>query len=249
MRTKCIAGNWKMNMTKAGAVSLARELVKQLNEKSCKFVIAPPFVYLDAVAAVLKGSNIMLAAQNMAAAENGAYTGEISASMLVDLGVRVVILGHSERRSLFGETDEGVNEKVKQALSHQLDVIICVGEQLDEREAGKADVVCERQLRGALDGVTAEQMEHVSIAYEPVWAIGTGKTATPEDAQAVHLFLRAVIAHKFGIAVAENTVIQYGGSMKSSNAAALLAQPDIDGGLIGGASLQADTFVPICSFC
>lgn len=246
MRTRYIAGNWKMNMDKAGSVALASQLVAQLKGKPGKFMIAPPFVYLDAIAPILKGSNILLGAQNMAATENGAFTGEVSASMLSDIGVQTVILGHSERRHILGETNDVINEKVKLALVHNLDVVLCVGELLEERDAGNAEIVCEKQLRDALKGIEAGQIPHVTIAYEPVWAIGTGKTATPEDAEAVHVFLRAVIAHKYGRPVAEEMIIQYGGSMKAANAAALLAQPDIDGGLIGGASLKAETFMPVC---
>ncbi len=246
MRTRYIAGNWKMNMDKEGAVSLAKELVTQLKGKPGKFMIAPPFVYLDAVGQVIKGSNILLGAQNMAATENGAFTGEVSAEMLADVGVQTVILGHSERRHILGETNAVINEKVKIALAHNLDVVLCVGELLEEREAGNAEIVCEKQLRDALKGVEQNQISHVSIAYEPVWAIGTGKTATPEDAEAVHVFLRAVIAHKYGRPAADEMLIQYGGSMKAANAAALLAQPDVDGGLVGGAALKAETFVPIC---
>jgi triosephosphate isomerase (TIM) len=246
MRTHYIAGNWKMNMDKAGAVKLAQDLVKELKGKKNTYMIAPPFVYLDAVAQVVKGSNVILGAQNMAATENGAHTGEVSADMLKDIGVETVILGHSERRHELGESDDLINKKVRRALSKGLDVVLCIGELLSEREAGNAENVCGFQLTAGLFGVTAEQMAHVTIAYEPVWAIGTGRTATPADAEEIHAFCRKQIEVLYNKKVAENVIIQYGGSMKAANAAELLSQPDIDGGLIGGASLKADTFVPIC---
>ena len=232
-RTHYIAGNWKMNTSKAEAVALAKDLVEQLKGKTNKYMIGVPFVYLDAVAQVVKGSNIILAAQDCAATDNGAHTGEVSTTMLKDIGCQCVILGHSERRHEIGESDE-------------LEVDLCIGELLAEREAGEAEQVCAFQLSAGLAGVTAEQMKRVTIAYEPVWAIGTGKTATPEDAQAIHKFIRGYIAKLYDQKVADEVIIQYGGSMKASNAPELLAQPDIDGGLIGGASLKAETFVPIC---
>jgi len=235
-----------MNMDKAGAVKLAQDLVKELKGKKNTYMIAPPFVYLDAVAQVVKGSNVILGAQNMAATENGAHTGEVSADMLKDIGVETVILGHSERRHELGESDDLINKKVRRALSKGLDVVLCIGELLSEREAGNAENVCGFQLTAGLFGVTAEQMAHVTIAYEPVWAIGTGRTATPADAEEIHAFCRKQIEVLYNKKVAENVIIQYGGSMKAANAAELLSQPDIDGGLIGGASLKADTFVPIC---
>jgi triosephosphate isomerase len=194
----------------------------------------------------VKGSNILLGAQDMAATANGAHTGEVSAEMLKDVGVQVVILGHSERRHEIGESDELINKKVRRALEQGLDVDLCIGELLADREAGNAEKVCAFQLDADLSGVTAEQMAHVTIAYEPVWAIGTGKTATPQDAEAIHKFVRSHIEKLYSKKVAENVIIQYGGSMKAANAKELLAEPDIDGGLIGGASLKADTFIPIC---
>ena len=230
-RTHYIAGNWKMNTSKAEAVALAKDLVEQLKGKTNKYMIGVPFVYLDAVAQVVKGSNIILAAQDCAATANGAHTGEVSTEMLKDIGVQCVILGHSERRH---------------ALNEGLEVDLCIGELLAEREAGEAEQVCAFQLSADLAGVTEEQMKRVTIAYEPVWAIGTGKTATPEDAEAIHKFIRGYIAKLYNQKVADEIIIQYGGSMKASNAPELLAQPDIDGGLIGGASLKAETFVPIC---
>ncbi len=246
MRTHYIAGNWKMNTDKATAVALAGDLVKELKGKNNKYMIAPPFVYLDAVAQVVKGSNVILGAQNMAATDNGAHTGEVSAVMLKDIGVQTVILGHSERRHEIGESDELINTKVLKALANGLDVVLCIGELLEEREAGKAEKVCGDQLEKDLAGVTAAQLSSITIAYEPVWAIGTGKTATPADAEVIHKFCRNKIAELYDQKSADEMIIQYGGSMKPANAADLLAQPDIDGGLIGGAALKAETFVPIC---
>lgn len=247
MRTTYVAGNWKMNMDKQSAVALVEQLVKDLKGCKNKVMVAPPFVYLDAVAQVVKGSNVILGAQNMAATDNGAHTGEVSASMLKDLGVQTVILGHSERRYEFGECDELINMKVLRALAAGLDVIICIGELLAQREVGRAEKVCERQLNSALMGVPKEQLERVTIAYEPVWAIGTGKTATPDDAQQIHSYARKVIAKMYDQDAADKIIIQYGGSMNVKNYKELLAQPDVDGGLIGGASLKAETFVPICN--
>ena len=247
MRTTYVAGNWKMNMDKQSAVALVEQLVRDLKGCKNKVMVAPPFVYLDAVAQVVKGSNIILGAQNMAATDNGAHTGEVSASMLKDLGVQTVILGHSERRYEFGECDELINMKVLRALATGLDVIICIGELLAQREVGRAEKVCERQLNSALMGVPKEQLERVTIAYEPVWAIGTGKTATPDDAQQIHSYARKVIAKMYDQDAADKIIIQYGGSMNVKNYKELLAQPDVDGGLIGGASLKAETFVPICN--
>ena len=245
-RTHYIAGNWKMNLDKAGSVKLAQDLVAALKGKSNKYMVGVPFVYLDAVAQVLKGSNILLGSQDMAATGNGAHTGEVSAEMLKDIGVQVVILGHSERRHEIGESDELINKKVRRALDQGLEVVLCIGELLEDREAGNAEQVCAFQLSADLAGVSEEQMKKVTIAYEPVWAIGTGKTATPDDAEAIHKFVRGYIAKLYNQKVADETIIQYGGSMKASNAKELLAQPDIDGGLIGGASLKAETFEPIC---
>ncbi|MBQ6057972.1 MAG: triose-phosphate isomerase [Treponema sp.] len=247
MRTTYVAGNWKMNMDKQSAVALVEQLVRDLKGCKNKVMVAPPFVYLDAVAQVVKGSNVILGAQNMAATDNGAHTGEVSASMLKDLGVQTVILGHSERRYEFGECDELINMKVLRALAAGLDVIICIGELLAQREVGRAEKVCERQLNSALMGVPKEQLERVTIAYEPVWAIGTGKTATPDDAQQIHSYARKVIAKMYDQDAADKIIIQYGGSMNVKNYKELLAQPDVDGGLIGGASLKAETFVPICN--
>ncbi|HNY22663.1 MAG TPA: triose-phosphate isomerase [Treponemataceae bacterium] len=245
MRKYFIAGNWKMHKTTSEAVALATELVKELKGGPNKYMIAPSFTSLDAVSKVIKGTNILLGAQNMSTDEQGAHTGEVSVLQLKDLGVQVVILGHSERRHTYKEDDAMINKKVKLALSHGLEVILCVGELLEEREAGKAEKVCEEQTKLGLAGVSAADLKKVTIAYEPVWAIGTGKTATPEDADAIHAFIRKVIADLYGKAAADEMIIQYGGSMKAENAQALLAKENIDGGLIGGAALKADLFKPI----
>lgn len=247
MRSTYIAGNWKMNMDKQSSINLVKELVSSLSDCKNKVMIAPPFVYLDAISSLVKGTNILLGAQNCAATDNGAHTGEISVNMLKDLGVQVVILGHSERRYEFGECDELINMKVLRALASGLDVIICIGELLAQREVGRAEKVCERQLNSALLGVSKEQLSHVTIAYEPVWAIGTGKTATPNDAQQIHSYARKVIAKMYDKEASENIIIQYGGSMNVKNYKDLLAQEDVDGGLIGGAALKAETFIPICN--
>lgn len=247
MRQTYVAGNWKMNMDRESAVALVRELVDQLKDCKNKIMVAPPFVYLDAVRQIIKGTNIILGAQNCAATENGAHTGEVSVDMLKDIGVQTVILGHSERRYEFGESDDLINKKVVRALSSGLDVVLCIGELLAQREVGRAEKVCERQLNSALLGVTKEQLAHVTIAYEPVWAIGTGKTATPADAQQIHSYARRVIEKMYDKESADNIIIQYGGSMNVKNYKDLLAEEDVDGGLIGGASLKAETFIPICN--
>lgn len=246
MRQRYIAGNWKMNTTKAEAVALAADLVEGLAGKPDRYMVGVPFVYLDAVAAVTRGTNIVLGAQDLAATKNGAHTGEVSAEMLKDIGVQSVIIGHSERRHEIGESDELINKKVRRALAAGLEVVLCIGELLSEREAGEAEQVCAFQLSAGLSGVSDAQMKSITIAYEPVWAIGTGKTATPEDAEAIHAFCRGHLAKLYSASIADATIIQYGGSMKPDNAAALLAKPNIDGGLIGGASLKADSFLQIC---
>lgn len=248
-RKTYIAGNWKMNKTKTEAVELAKGLVEALKDGKNKYMIAPSFTNLDAVGQIIKGSNILLGAQNMSTEESGAHTGEVSVLMLKDLGVQTVILGHSERRHIYKEDDAMINKKVKLALQHGLEVVLCIGELLEEREAGKAEAVCEQQTRDGLAGVSIDELKNVTIAYEPVWAIGTGKTATPEDAQAIHAFTRKIIADMYGQAAADEIIIQYGGSMNAGNAQALLAQADIDGGLIGGASLAVEKFEPICKAC
>jgi triosephosphate isomerase len=245
MRHKIIAGNWKMNKTNPAAVELAGELLGHEGDGvGRRVVICPPFTALGDVAAVLRGSRIYLGAQNMYAARSGAFTGEVAPAMLLTIGVTYVILGHSERREYFAETDRMVNDKVRLALKSGLIPIVCVGEKLEERENGRTEEVVGRQIKGSLDGLSAEDIKRTVIAYEPVWAIGTGQTASPEMAQEVHLFIRNRLKEKYG-ETAEAVTILYGGSMKASNAADLLSQPDIDGGLVGGASLRADEFVKI----
>ena len=248
MRNYYIAGNWKMHKTRAEAAALAQALVAQLKDGKHKYLVAPSFTALETVAAIVKGSNILLGAQNMAAEEQGAHTGEVSVLQLKDLGVHTVILGHSERRHTYKEDDGLINKKVQLALQHGLEVILCVGELLYEREAGKAEAVCETQTVQGLAGVAAADFSRVTIAYEPVWAIGTGRTATPEDADAIHAYIRQVIARLYGADAAQQILIQYGGSVKPDNAAQLMAKENIDGALVGGAALKADTFVPIATF-
>jgi triosephosphate isomerase len=248
MRDYYIAGNWKMHMTRAEAAALAKDLVTQLKDGKHRYLAAPSFTLIETVAPILKGSNIRLGAQNVAAEEQGAHTGEVSVLQLKDLGVQTVILGHSERRHDYTEDDALINKKVLLALKHGFEVILCVGELLEEREAGKAEAVCESQTVKGLAGVAAADLNRVVIAYEPVWAIGTGKTATPEDADAIHGLIRGVIGKLYGPEAAEKMIIQYGGSVKPENAAQLMAREHIDGALVGGASLKAETFAPIAKF-
>ena|GEM_PF-2865 len=243
-----IAGNWKMHKTRAESADLAKALVKALKNGSHKYLAAPSFTNLETVGAILSGTNILLGAQNCAPEEQGAHTGEVSVLQLKDLGVQVIILGHSERRHIYNEDDALINKKVKLALSHGFEVILCVGETLQEREAKKAEAVCKRQTEKGLAGVSASDLAKVTIAYEPVWAIGTGKTATPEDAEAIHKFIRGIIEKLYGAQAAKQIIIQYGGSVKPENAAQLMAMDDIDGALVGGASLKAETFAPIAKF-
>ncbi|GAB6179485.1 triose-phosphate isomerase [Desulfotomaculum defluvii] len=249
MRQTIIAGNWKMHKTIAEAVSFVEELKQRNLGTEVEVVVCPTFTALASVAEVLKGSNIALGAQNMHWETQGAFTGEISPAMLKELGVKYVILGHSERRQFFGETDQGVNRKVKAALEFGLVPIVCVGETLEQREAGTTEAIVSQQTQGALEGLSAEQVAGLVIAYEPVWAIGTGRTASDEDAQQVNQTIRKVIAQMFGGAVAEAIRIQYGGSVKPSNARGLMSQPDIDGGLVGGASLKVEDFAGIIENC
>lgn len=245
-RKKLIAGNWKMNKTSADAVSLARELVASVGSApEVEVVICPPFTALEAVAKAIDGSLIKLGAQNMHFEASGAFTGEVSAPMLRAIFATHVILGHSERRALFGETDELVNKKVLAALKNQLKPILCVGETLAEREGGSTLKVVQTQTERGLEGVSKEQAATLVVAYEPVWAIGTGKVATTEQAQEVHAFIRGLLTKHYGEAVSQKVRILYGGSMKPANAPELLAQKDIDGGLIGGASLEARSFTEL----
>lgn len=246
IRKKLIAGNWKMNKTASDGAALTSELVATIGrETSVDVVLCPPFTALESVGRALDGQSLKLGAQNMHSEKNGAFTGEISAEMLRGLFCSYVILGHSERRTLFGETDASVNKKTLAALANQLKPILCVGETLAEREGGSTLAVVQKQLEGGLVGVTAEQITTVVIAYEPVWAIGTGKVATTEQAQEVHAYIRDLLTKLYGAALAQKVRILYGGSMKPANAPELLAQKDIDGGLIGGASLEAKSFVEL----
>jgi len=246
MRKKIVAGNWKMNTTVAEGVALAKELVANMNQvpADVNLVIAPPFVHLTSVGEAIKGSKIALSAQNCANKEKGAYTGEVAANMLAGIGCEYCILGHSERRQYYGETSATLVDKIALALANGLKPIYCVGEMLSEREAGNHFNVVKAQIEEVLFGLTAEQMAQVVIAYEPVWAIGTGVTATSDQAQEIHAFIRKTLAEKFG-ALAEDITILYGGSCKPSNAKELFAQKDIDGGLIGGAALKAADFIAI----
>lgn len=245
MRKRFIAGNWKMNCTAAETESLINSIVAaKTNSDQATVVVCPPFTSLETAARFLKGSQVSLGAQNMSQHEKGAYTGEVSAEMLLTAGVSFCILGHSERRQYYGETDELVNAKATRALEAGLKPIICIGETLEERESGITDKVLAAQLNGSLAGFTPEQLAKTVVAYEPVWAIGTGKTSTPEMAEQAHKFIRDRISGLDKDA-AENMPILYGGSMKPGNASELLAQPNIDGGLIGGAALKAEDFVAI----
>jgi len=247
MRKKIIAANWKMNMTVAETESFLEDFRMEIEDvNDVEVVIAPPFTALAKLSELLGGSQkIRLGAQNFYYEKSGAFTGEISATMLRELFVRYVILGHSERRAIFGETDALINKKVHTALASELKPILCVGETLEEREAGKEKEVLETQLRGGLAGVVAEQFTDLVIAYEPVWAIGTGKTATSAQAQECHAHVREVLAELSDKAVAAKVRIQYGGSVKPANARELLSQPDIDGALVGGASLEPRGFAEI----
>jgi triosephosphate isomerase (TIM) len=248
MRRKLIAGNWKMNSDLASAVALAQAVVKRAGEFGrLDLLVCPPAIYLLPVSEIVRGSKVALGAQNVYHEPNGAFTGEVSTDMLQDLGCEYVILGHSERRHILGETDADVNRKTKAGLAASLTPIVCVGEKLTERESGETAMVVRRQFEGSLADVSAEQIEKVVIAYEPVWAIGTGKVATPEQAEEVHAELRNLLVQRYNAGAAEKVRILYGGSVKPSNAAELLSQPNIDGALIGGASLKADDFLGIAA--
>ena len=247
MRKAIIAGNWKMNKTPAEAAALVNELKPLVADASCDVVVCVPAVDYAAVSEAIKGSNIHLGAQNVHWKESGAYTGELSADMLKAAGVEYVIIGHSERRQYFGETDETVNKRVKAALAAGLKVILCVGEMLDARQAGITDELVAMQVKLDLAGVSADDLKNVIIAYEPVWAIGTGLTATPEQADETCGVIRDTVAKLYGSIAAKEIIIQYGGSMNDKNAADLLAKENIDGGLIGGASLKTDAFTAIVS--
>ena len=244
-RKAIIAGNWKMNMTPTEAGHLIDALVPAVQGANCEVVICVPFTDLCVAVAKCSGTNIHVGAENVHFEKSGAFTGEISADMLTDLGVEYVVIGHSERRQYFAETDETVNKRALAALNGGLKPIICVGESLAQREQGVTEELVRMQVKIALNGVTAEELKNVVIAYEPIWAIGTGRTATAEQAAEVCTAIRAIIRNLYGARVARSVTIQYGGSMNPKNAAELLAQPDVDGGLIGGASLKPDQFVDI----
>jgi triosephosphate isomerase (TIM) len=246
MRKPFIAGNWKMFTTARTARELAAAVVQGVgNEQRVHVAVCPPFPYLGQVGEVLRGSPVALGGQNLYPEKEGAFTGEVSPTMLLDVGCRYTILGHSERRQKLGEDDAFVNRKVHAALTAGLSVILCIGETLEERQANQMPAVCTRHLLGSLANVSAEAMAKVTVAYEPVWAIGTGQHATPEQAQEAHFFIRQLLARTWGDPVGQSTTIQYGGSVKADNAASLLRQPDIDGALVGGASLKADQFLAI----
>ena len=245
MRKKIIAGNWKMNNNTQQTINLIDELVKKLPQTKAEVIIAPSFVNLALAVQATKESPIVVAAQNMHFAEKGAYTGEVSADMLESIGVKTIILGHSERREYFNETDESLAKKVDTALAHQMRIIFCIGEKLAERKANKHFEVVKNQIEKALFHLSASDWANIVLAYEPLWSIGTGETASPEQAQEIHAFIRKTINEKYGNEVADNVTILYGGSCNAKNAASLFANPDVDGGLIGGASLIADDFVSI----
>ncbi len=244
-RAAVIAGNWKMNKTPAEAVTLAEQIKERVNGAECEVVICVPFVDLAGVLAAVKGSNVKVGAQNCHFEASGAFTGEVSAPMLKEMGVEYVIIGHSERRTYFGETDVTVNKRTLAALENGLKVIVCVGEYLEQRQQGVTAELVGMQTRIALGGVAAEQLKNIIIAYEPVWAIGTGLTATPEQADEVCGVIRETVAKLYGSAAAEGMTIQYGGSMNAKNADELLKKVNVDGGLIGGASLKPDDFAVI----
>ena len=247
-RKVIIAGNWKMNKTGAEGKALVEALLKEVapfDPAEVDIVVCPPFTTLAAVRPLLEGTKVKLGAQNVHWEDHGAFTGEVSAAMLKEAGVEYVIIGHSERRQYFGETDETVNKRLQAALKAGLKPIVCIGESLAEREGGKTEEVLRRQVRGGFAGLDAAAMEKTVVAYEPVWAIGTGRTATPAMAEETHAFIRSELAAMFGAECAAAVRIQYGGSMKPANARELLSMPDIDGGLIGGAALKADSFIAI----
>lgn len=249
MRTPLIAGNWKMYKTIGEATALVRDLLAGLGPlPDREAIVCPPFTALAAVAPLVAGSQLGLGAQNLYPEAQGAFTGEVSPVMLADVGCRYVIVGHSERRQYFGESDAFVNRKLRAALAHGLRPIVCVGESKPQRDAGQAEPIVTAQVQAALVEVTPAQMADVVIAYEPIWAIGTGDTATPADAQAMHAAIRATLADLYGADIAATVRIQYGGSVKPDNIDELMAQPDIDGALVGGASLQAASFLRIINY-
>ncbi|WP_019668390.1 triose-phosphate isomerase [Eudoraea adriatica] len=245
MRSKIVAGNWKMNKNLSETKDLLSEILDKLPDTEAEVIVAPTFVNLSEAAHILQTSEIKVAAQNMHYARNGAFTGEISADMLLNINVDTVIIGHSERRAYFGETDELLAKKVKAALENKMRVIFCFGEELDERKAGNHFNVVESQLKNGLFELPAEAWQHIVLAYEPVWAIGTGETASPEQAQEMHAFIRKTITEAYDASIADEVSILYGGSVKPSNAGEIFSKSDVDGGLIGGAALVADDFIAI----
>jgi len=245
MRRTLIAGNWKMNCTRSEAAQLARGVVQGVADASVDIVMCPPFTALETVSAIVSGTNVALGAQDIFWESSGAYTGEISSGMLLDIGCSYVIVGHSERRQYMSETDDMVNQKARAALAAGLKVMMCVGETLEEREAGRMEQIVKREVVAGLADISANQLKNLSIAYEPIWAIGTGKTATPQQANEAHQFIRSVLGDLYSGKVAETFVIQYGGSVKPDNTADLMAESDVDGALVGGASLEPDSFVKI----
>ena len=246
MRKKVIAGNWKMYKSNSEAKELVNDLVEKTTDIiKTKMIICPPYTALSLAANLVESSNIQVGSQNMYWELEGAFTGEISTEMIKSTGANYVIIGHSERRQFFGETDETVNKKLKAALNAGLNPIVCIGESLVERESGVTNDVVGNQVEKALSSIDSESMKKIILAYEPIWAIGTGKTATPEQAQDVHKFIRSILSKLYGAEIADEIVIQYGGSVKPENASELLSQPDIDGALVGGACLKADSFSEI----
>lgn len=245
MRQKLIAGNWKMNKNLAETTVLIQELLAQMPDTTQRVVIAPPFTNLAQATTLCQNTKIEVAAQNMHAAANGAYTGEISAGMLQGVGVNLVILGHSERRAYFNETASQLVEKVHTALQHQMEVIFCFGEELSDRKNNQHFAVVEQQIKDSLFALPAEAWKNIILAYEPVWAIGTGETASPEQAEEMHAFIRQLLAKQYGNDLAEQVIILYGGSVKPDNAKEIFGKPNVDGGLIGGASLKASDFIAI----
>lgn len=245
MRSKIVAGNWKMNKTLSETETLVSELSAKLPDTAAEVMVAPTYVNLAAAVRSLQGSAIKVIAQNMHFAESGAYTGEISADMLLDIDIDTAIIGHSERRAYFGETDEILAKKVKTALDKKIRVMFCFGEELEDRRSGNHFNVVESQLKNALFSLDAAVWSQIILAYEPVWAIGTGETASPEQAQEMHAFIRRTIAEAYDVTIANEVSILYGGSVKPGNAAEIFSKPDVDGGLIGGASLVADDFIAI----
>jgi len=245
MRKTIVAGNWKMNASKESVNTLIEGILSGMNEASSEVIVCAPFPYLSQVESLIQGSSLMLGAQNLNVNSAGAYTGEVSADMIKDFGAQHVIVGHSERRSLYAETNAIVAEKTKAAIDAGLTPLLCVGESLEDRESGNTEAIVEEQINAVIDLIGIESFDQVIIAYEPVWAIGTGLTATPEQAQAVHLFIRNLLADS-SEKIAQRTPILYGGSMNAGNAADLISCSDIDGGLIGGAALKAEDFLQIC---